>query len=52
MGVKVDKIQLRRLEFNTLALPRLQLRGVALLELESVEYANECKKLLDLLECD
>ena len=50
LGEKSHTFKLKGSEFSTLSLPRLQLRGVALLELNSREYSHECNTLLDLLQ--
>ena len=51
MGVKSDSIKLKGMEFSSLALPRLQLRAVTVLELEDTEACvEEVKSLLTLLD--
>ena len=50
IGVKSDSIRMKGLEFSTLALPRLQLRVVAVMELDLEGYIEECRKLLTVLE--
>ena len=51
IGTKSDNIKLKGVEFSTLALPRLQLRATAVMEVVETETCvEECKKLLSLLE--
>ena len=50
LGQKSHTFKLKGSEFNTLSLPRLQLRGVALMELSSRGYGMECESLLSLLK--
>ena len=50
IGVKSDNIRVKGLEFSTLVLPRLQLRAVAVMELDSEGYIEDCRKLLTVLE--
>ncbi len=51
VGVKSDSIKLKGMEFSSLALPRLQLRAVTVLELEDTEACvEEVKSLLTLLD--
>ena len=47
LGQKTHTFKLKGLEFTTLSLPRLQLKGLSLVE---GCYASECEKLLALLE--
>lgn len=51
LGQKSHTIRLKGSEFTTLSLPRLQLRGMAVIELlNDGWYAKECENLLVLLE--
>ncbi len=50
LGQKSHDFKLKGSEFTTLSLPRLQLRGVALMELTLSGYTKECESLLCLLE--
>ena len=46
VGQKVRTFKLRGSEFSTLTLPRLQLRGMCLIELTEGRCVRECERLL------